>query len=89
MSPSGSTPVPDGIVRSFVGARDVASETAAQGPRFASSCHPALINGTVGVIVRPARNVIGVAALMVTDGRIARIDLIIDPSKLVNLNGLS
>lgn len=73
----------------LVGARDVASETVAQGPRFASSCHPALVNGTVGVIVRPGRNVIGVAALMVNDGRIASIDLIIDPSKLATLNGAS
>lgn len=70
----------------LVGARDVAAETVAQGPRFASNCHPVLVNGTVGVIVRPGRKVIGVAALMIKDGRIAQIDLIVDPAKLVSLN---
>ena len=58
----------------------------AQGPSFASSCHPALVNGAVGVIVRPGNTVIGVAAVTVIGERITEIDLIIDPRKLAALN---
>ena len=49
----------------LVGAGEVAAEVVAQGPRFAASCHPALVNGAVGLIVRPATNIIGVAAITV------------------------
>lgn len=70
----------------LVGASEVAAETAAQGPSFASSCHPALVNGAVGVIVRPGNTVIGVAAVTVIGERITEIDLIIDPRKLAALN---
>jgi RNA polymerase sigma-70 factor (ECF subfamily) len=70
----------------LTGAREVAAEVAARGPAFAASCHPALVNGAVGVIVRPATAIIGVAAITVIDERITEIDLIIDPRKLATLN---
>lgn len=70
----------------LTGARAVAAETAARGPGFAASCHPALVNGAIGVLVRPGRTVIGVAAVTVIGDRITEIDLITDPRKLAALN---
>jgi RNA polymerase sigma factor (sigma-70 family) len=70
----------------LIGAREVAAEVAARGSSFAASCYPALVNGAVGVIVRPASTIIGVAAITVIGERITEIDLIIDPRKLAALN---
>jgi RNA polymerase sigma-70 factor (ECF subfamily) len=53
--------------------------------RLAASCYPALVNGAIGLVVRPARTVIGVAAITVIGERITEIDLIIDPVKLASL----
>ena len=68
------------------GARDVAAETVAMGPRFAANCYPALVNGAAGVIVRPASTIIAVAAITVAGQRITEIDLIFDPRKFASLN---
>jgi hypothetical protein len=70
----------------LTGARDVAAETAAMGPRFAATCYPALVNGAAGVIVRPASTIIAVAAITVVGERITEIDLIFDPRKFASLN---
>jgi RNA polymerase sigma-70 factor (ECF subfamily) len=66
----------------LVGARDVATQAAAQGPRFAQHCQPALVNGAAGVIVRVGPTVVAVVGLTVIDHRIAEIDLVLDPDKL-------
>ena len=66
----------------LVGAHDVATQAAAQGPRFAQHCQPALVNGAAGVIVRVGPTVVAVVGLTVIDHRIAEIDLILDPDKL-------
>jgi RNA polymerase sigma-70 factor (ECF subfamily) len=66
----------------LVGAHDVATQAAAQGPRFAQYCQPALVNGAAGVIVRVGPTVVAVVGLTVIDHRIAEIDLILDPDKL-------
>jgi RNA polymerase sigma factor (sigma-70 family) len=71
----------------LTGAHDVAAEVVARGPGFAASCYPALVNGAVGVIVRPASTVIGVAAITVIGERITEIDLVIDPGKLAGIRG--
>jgi RNA polymerase sigma-70 factor, ECF subfamily len=68
------------------GASEVAAETAAQGPRFAATCYPALVNGAVGIVVCPGSSIIGVAAITVVNERIAEIDLILDSNKLPKLN---
>ena len=68
------------------GAPAVAAELLARGPSFAASCYPALVNGAVGVVVRPGSRIIGVAAVTIIGERIAEIDLIIDPAKLARLN---
>jgi RNA polymerase sigma factor (sigma-70 family) len=69
----------------ITGSADVARHAAAQGPRFAQHCHPALVNGTAGIVARTSAGVIAVAGITVIDGRITTVDLILDPDKLHNL----
>jgi RNA polymerase sigma-70 factor (ECF subfamily) len=66
----------------LTGSADVARQLATQGPRFARHCRPALVNGTAGIVARTSDGVIAVAGLTVIEGRIATIDLILDPDKL-------
>jgi RNA polymerase sigma-70 factor (ECF subfamily) len=66
----------------ITGAAEVAGYSAAQGPRFATLCHPALVNGAAGLIIRSPRGAIGAVGFTLSEGRIATIDLILDPSKL-------
>jgi RNA polymerase sigma-70 factor (ECF subfamily) len=66
----------------LTGIRAVALQAATQGPRFAPHCRPALVNGAAGFVVRTGRGVVGVVGMTVVDGRIAEIDLILDPDKL-------
>ena len=69
----------------LTGAPDVARQAAIQGPRFARHCQPALVNGTAGILARTSAGLIAVAGMTVIEGRIATIDLILDPDKLPNL----
>jgi RNA polymerase sigma-70 factor (ECF subfamily) len=73
------------------GAAEVARYSALQGPRFATLCHPALVNGGAGLIIQTKRGPIGAVGFTVTHGRIATIDLILDPAALssVDFNTLS
>ena len=66
----------------ITGGTEVARYAAAQGPRFATLCHPALVNGGAGLIIQTARGPIGAVGFTVTRDRIATIDLILDPQKL-------
>ena len=66
----------------LAGAQDVATHAASQGPRFATLCEPALVNGAAGVIARSAAGVVAVVGITVRDGRICQIDLVLDPDKL-------
>jgi RNA polymerase sigma factor (sigma-70 family) len=69
----------------LVGAPAVARQAARQGPRFAKICVPALVNGAAGIIARAPGGVIAVAGMTVIEGRIAAIDLILDPDRLRNV----
>ena len=69
----------------LTGATDVAEHAAAQGPRFATLCEPALVNGAAGVIVRRGGGVLAVVGMTVINGLVAEIDLILDPAKLAAL----
>jgi RNA polymerase sigma-70 factor (ECF subfamily) len=64
------------------GAEGLAEYATAQGPRFARFCHPATVNGAAGLVIQPGTTLIGAVAFTVADGRIATIDLILDPNKL-------
>jgi RNA polymerase sigma-70 factor (ECF subfamily) len=77
-----------GLVRAHIsGSEDVARYTSGQGPRFATLCHPALVNGAPGLVIRTPHGPIGAVGFTVTQGRISTIDLILDPSKLHTIEG--
>lgn len=67
------------------GAADVARQASTAGPRFATLCRPALVNGAAGIIATTGAGVIAVVGVTVVDERIAEIDLILDPDKLAGL----
>jgi RNA polymerase sigma factor (sigma-70 family) len=60
----------------------VAHQAARQGPRFATVCRVAIVNGAVGLVVEPPGGRIGVVGISVVDGLIATIDLLTDPERL-------
>lgn len=66
----------------ILGAEQVARYTAVQGPRFATLCHPGLVNGQPGLLIQTPLGPIGAVAFSVSDGRIHTIDFIFDPEKL-------
>ena len=47
---------------------------------------PALVNGTAGAVVAPRGRVVSVMAFTVTHGRIVRIDALVDPERLAQLD---
>jgi RNA polymerase sigma-70 factor (ECF subfamily) len=72
-----------GIVPALLAGRaDVARTAAVQGPRFATLCSPALVNGAIGVVAEGRGGVVAVAGIAVVAGRITEIDLVLDPAKL-------
>ena len=46
---------------------------------------PVLVNGAAGAVVAPAGRVFSVMAFTVTDGKITRIDVLVDPERLEHL----
>jgi RNA polymerase sigma-70 factor (ECF subfamily) len=75
-----------GVPPLVTGAQDVAKYVAAVGPRFAKRCYPARVNGGAGLVTLSPHGVQAVAGLTVMHGRIAGIDLILDPDKLVGID---
>jgi RNA polymerase sigma factor (sigma-70 family) len=69
----------------LTGAIEVAEHAATQGPRFASLCEPALVNGAAGVVARARGGIVAVVGITVINERIAEIDLILDADKLDSL----
>src|SRR4051794_4283635 len=69
----------------LTGAADVAGHAAAHGPRFATLCRPALVNGAAGIVARTSDRVLAVVGITVVDERITEIDLVLDPEKLAGL----
>jgi RNA polymerase sigma-70 factor (ECF subfamily) len=67
------------------GAAAVARHSATYGPRFATLCGPALVNGGAGIVARAPAGLLAVAGLTVVHARIRTIDLILDPDKLAAL----
>ena len=69
----------------LTGAVDVGEHAATHGPRFASLCHPALVNGAAGIVARgPRGNVVAVVGITVIGERIAEIDLVLDSAKIAS-----
>jgi RNA polymerase sigma-70 factor (ECF subfamily) len=67
------------------GAADVARQILARGTRLAPLARPALVNGAAGAVVGPPERPIAVVGFTVSSGRIAEIDLIVDPAKLARV----
>lgn len=67
------------------GATEVARHAARVGPRFATLCKPALVNGAAGIIATRHSGVLAAAGITVVGERIAEIDLVLDPAKLNSL----
>jgi RNA polymerase sigma-70 factor, ECF subfamily len=72
-----------GVVAARVeGAEAVARHAAVNGSRWARWCHPALVNGQWGMVIVAPRRPIGVVGMTVSGGRVASIELILDPAKV-------
>ena len=72
--------------RAVHGARAVARDVLTHGARFAGLGRPALVNGAAGVVVASRGLPLAVAGFTVADGRIAAIDLLLDPARLRGLD---
>ncbi|HEV3048578.1 MAG TPA: RNA polymerase sigma factor SigJ [Solirubrobacteraceae bacterium] len=66
----------------IVGAENVAREVLAHGRPFAPLGRPALVGDAIGMLVGPPERPLAVAGCAIVDGRIAALDLIVDPEKL-------
>jgi RNA polymerase sigma-70 factor (ECF subfamily) len=64
------------------GAANVADRMATFGPRFASLCHPATVNGEAGLLIGATQDPLGAVGFTVSGGLITSIDLTVDPGKL-------
>jgi RNA polymerase sigma-70 factor (ECF subfamily) len=69
----------------LTGALDVAEHASTHGPRFATMCESALVNGAAGIIAKTRGGVVAVVGVTVINERIAEIDLILDSDKLAGL----
>jgi RNA polymerase sigma factor (sigma-70 family) len=67
------------------GAREVAAQ-AAIGTRLAPFVRPALVNGTAGAVVVAGGRLLSVMAFTVANGKVAAIDVLIDPDRLAGLD---
>jgi RNA polymerase sigma factor (sigma-70 family) len=70
--------------RALHGADAVAAHTATYSKLY-PFVRPALVNGTAGAVVAPRGRVVSVMAFIVTNGRIVRIDALVDPERLARL----
>ncbi|WP_018180876.1 RNA polymerase sigma factor SigJ [Jongsikchunia kroppenstedtii] len=70
----------------LTGASDVAEHAANVGPRFATLCEPALVNGAIGVVAKTDTTVMAVVGMTVTAGRITEINLVLDADKLAHVS---
>ena len=68
------------------GAAGVASKLAGLGPRFATLCHPATVNGQAGLVVETPQGPAAAFAFTVSGGLITTIDLTLDLDKLAGLD---
>jgi len=83
---------PDVVFRTDVrapvrGSAAVARQVLARGSRFAPLARPALVNGAAGlVVVGPGRTPRAVLGFSISGGRIAALDLVLDPATLGRLD---
>jgi RNA polymerase sigma factor (sigma-70 family) len=80
-----ATSVPTGVPGEIHGAAAVAKRFAG-GARSARATQPALVNGSVGVVVAPRGSLFGVLNLSIREGKITAITAISDPARLRQLH---
>lgn len=73
------------VRRELTGAIDVARNSATFGPRFATLCRPAIVNGHAGLLIETGQGPLGAVGFTVSGGLITTIDLILDPDQLRRL----
>ncbi len=72
--------------REIHGAEEVAENAITFGQPFAPFSRPALVNGAPGFVIAPNDKVFSVVHFVVTEGRIAEINLLADPSRLGHID---
>jgi RNA polymerase sigma-70 factor (ECF subfamily) len=77
---------PDLAHRPLMGSDSVARHVLATAPRFVAFAKPVLVNGSAGALFGTNDEPISVLGFTVVDGRIAALDLIVDPAKLRHLS---
>ncbi|MGZ4469063.1 MAG: RNA polymerase sigma factor SigJ [Nocardioidaceae bacterium] len=77
---------PDQAEGPLRGATGVARHVLATAPRYIALARPVLVNGSAGALFGTRDQPISVLAFTVVDGRIAAMDLIVDPAKLRHLS---
>lgn len=70
------------------GATDVVRRMATIGAGFARVCHPAIVNGQPGLLIKTHRGPLGAIGFTVTRGLITTIELTLDPDKLEDVDQL-
>jgi len=73
------------LQQELTGAADVARSFAASGPRFATRCHRAAVNGQAGLLLKTGQGLLGAIGFTVSGGLITTVDLTLDPEKLEGL----
>jgi RNA polymerase sigma factor (sigma-70 family) len=68
------------------GSEAVAEAIVARGTPFAPLARRALVNGSPGALVERGGHIFAVANIVVRDGRIAEVDIVVDPDKLQHVS---
>jgi RNA polymerase sigma-70 factor (ECF subfamily) len=68
------------------GAAEVARSMATSGPRFATLCHPATVNGQAGLVITTRQGALGAMGFTVSGSRITTIDVTLDPHRLAAID---
>ncbi len=68
------------------GSEGVAREVLARGSRFAPLGRPAVVNGAIGMVVGRKDRPFAVVGCTIVGGRIAEMDLVLDPEKLASVS---
>ena len=90
LAPSVELRIDGGVLRAEAslvlrGADSVAAHTATYSKLY-KFVRPALVNGAVGAVVAPPGRVFSVMAFTVTNGKIAQVDVLLDPERLEQLD---
>lgn len=76
---------PDVAMPDLTGRDKVANHVLAAAPRFIANARPVLVNGAAGALFGTRADPISVLGFTVVDGRIAALNLIVNPAKLRHL----